>query len=247
MKQNKNTFWEGMFFLACSLLLLVNFILGQIGLDFHFSIIKLIFTILFVCMIMDGIRKVDFYSILLPASFIFIMYGKLLGIRHGRLSIFFVALFAAIGLSILFPAKKRKEMRMHMHASQPDSGNATADSGEQDSQTPHFTYKNYFNSSIRYVNCADFLHGNIENLFGSMKIYFDNAVICGTSATLDIDVAFGSLVLYIPSSWQVQENIQAIGASVRIWPQDEDVICPQGPILYIHGDATFASVAIRYI
>ena len=243
MKQNKNSFIWGIFFLACALLVLINFILGQIGWDFHFSIIKLIVTLFLGSLIVDGFRKVDFFSILIPVALIFMMYDDLLGIDHDSFSILLMALFAAIGLSILFPSTRRKEMRLHMQAhastSEPDN---MAD--QQEYQSPHFTYKNYFNSSIRYINCDAFLHGDVDNCFGSMKLYFDNAMIHGDSATLHINVAFGSLILYVPSTWQIQENIQAVAAPVKVQTPN---IPPQGPVLQIYGDATFSSVIIQYI
>lgn len=227
-----NMFW-GLFFLGCAALILVNFLLEQLGFDFHISLIKIIFTLFFATAIAEGLRKMDFFSILIPGAFIFIMYDDLLGIDGGSFSILCIALFAAIGLSIIFPKSKGKKITAEPKV--PPAG-MSSDS--------FIRLKNCFNSTIRYVNSSTFSRGEIEDCFGSMKVYFDNANIKDGEAFLHINVVFASTIIYVPANWVVVDNIQSIAASVNVATPP---VQQAGPVLNISGDAAFSSVSIRYI
>ncbi|MGC4441269.1 hypothetical protein ABXW85_20625, partial [Streptococcus suis] len=63
-------------------------------------------------------------------------------------------------------------------------------------------------SSSCYINDPDFHYAKAEIGFGKLNVYFDNAIIQGDSAEVNVEVGFGKLVLYIPKNWIVKSNIE---------------------------------------
>ncbi|MBY5035024.1 hypothetical protein K6V78_08170 [Streptococcus gallolyticus] len=100
-----------------------------------------------------------------------------------------------------------------------------------------------FGSATRYVNDSNFIQDKAEVAFGSLSIFFDNAVILGDVADLNIDVAFSGLTLYVPSSWYVDVSVDNAFSSVKCKPS----LLPTDKVLRIRGDLAFSSLTVRYI
>lgn len=47
-----------------------------------------------------------------------------------------------------------------------------------------------FGASIKYVNTDDFQSASLDCSFGSMKVYFDNAMMQQPQATIYLDASF---------------------------------------------------------
>ncbi|MBZ2151960.1 hypothetical protein K1I86_04490 [Streptococcus cristatus] len=100
-----------------------------------------------------------------------------------------------------------------------------------------------FGSGTRYINSENFVHDKVECVFGSATVYFDNARILGDSASFDVEVAFSSATLYIPSNWQVELNVDnAFGTVVNPHNVNE-----KDKTLYVRGNVAFGSLKIVYI
>ena len=48
----------------------------------------------------------------------------------------------------------------------------------------------------------------VEVAFGDAKIYYDNAEMLGDFATLNIEVAFGNAIVYVPQHWRVDLKVE---------------------------------------
>ena len=73
----------------------------------------------------------------------------------------------------------------------------------------HIRCENNFGSAIRYINSRHFCDAQLENNFGSMSVYFDNAIIAGEAASVEVENNFGETNLYIPKEWKVQNELEA--------------------------------------
>lgn len=72
---------------------------------------------------------------------------------------------------------------------------------------------NNFGTAIKYVNSDNFCMADVDNSFGSLTVYFDNAIIQSGSAKIKVDNSFGETNLYIPKEWKTENNLgQAFGS-----------------------------------
>ena len=241
MKNNKNLFW-GFFFILCAVFVLLR----QLGFYTDISLIKLLLTIGFASVIINGVKHCNFFSILVPSACLFIMYDDVLGFDDfSPFSLICAAIFAAIGLQMIFPKKHHHiefdgiSKREHFDDKQAQ----TYEEGQGGNGTD-IRFQNLFGSCIKYANSNAFTHADLECTFGCMTVYFDNAVIQGNTAYIHVDVTFGTLVLYLPSTWQVEDDIDAVFGGTRY---QNPIGNPIGPKVVITGDVVFSSVTVKYI
>lgn len=85
---------------------------------------------------------------------------------------------------------------------------------------------------------------NIDSSFGSLTVYFDNAVLKNGVASIYVNNSFASTILYIPSEWKVEIYVNnTLGTT-----QEKGQSNQHGSnILNIYGDVSFGLLEIRYI
>ena len=236
MDKNKNgkIIW-GLFFVIVAIYVIISrYICFP-----HINIFKLLITVFFVLMLLEGLRHVDFFEILFSIACICILYSRHLGITAiTPFPILIAALFGSIGLTMIFGKKKRSYMW-----NDSINTNSTGTASEQ-CNDEHIFYKNSFGSVIRYVNSGNFRGAELSNSFGSMVIHFDNAVIQEISAYINIENSFGETQLYIPKEWKIQKNLQRTFGSVN---ENGMASGTDNVTLYINGETTFGEIRIFYI
>lgn len=205
----------------------------------HINIFKLLITVFFVLMLIEGLRRVDFFEILFSIACICILYS-----RHLRLTaitpfpLLIAALFGSIGLTMIFGKKNRPYIWNNSNYN-----NSTGSTNEQYNGENIFC-KNSFGSAIKHVNSANFRGAQLSNSFGSMVIHFDNAIIQENSAYINIENSFGETQLYIPKEWKIQKNLQRTFGSVN---ENGTISGTSNVTLYINGETTFGEIRIFYI
>ena len=104
-------------------------------------------------------------------------------------------------------------------------------------------YENVFGSAVKYVS-GQISHVEVENSFGTMQIYLTEAQPREGSASVHLETAFGSMVLYVPAGWRVVLSTENAFGSTR-----ENGHCnPEGTtVLYVDGEVSFGSLLIRYV
>ena len=75
------------------------------------------------------------------------------------------------------------------------------------------------------------------------KVYFDDVNIQDNQATISVDVSLGSLELYLPKTWQVQEAISNSMGHVSI----EGTPLSAGPGVTHNGSVSLGELRIIYI
>lgn len=92
---------------------------------------------------------------------------------------------------------------------------------------------------------ACFRRAFLKSSFGSMSVYFDNAVLHEGKAVAEVDISFGNMELYIPKDWKVILDVDTSFGGVeekgRCHPADE------GNTLLISGRVSFGGLEIHYI
>ncbi|HEL1582673.1 hypothetical protein P7J30_00515 [Streptococcus suis] len=98
-----------------------------------------------------------------------------------------------------------------------------------------------FGSSTRYIHDDNFLHDSVEVVFGSSKVYFDQAIILGNKAEFHIDAAFSSVDLYLPANWQAVVELDSSMSAVNNYATGMGE-----KMLHITGDMAFSTLNIYY-
>lgn len=235
-----NKFFWGLLFLLGAASLLLNRI-HIWPTFFHISLFDIVLTIFFIWLFLDGLRRRNFFKILFALAFIAIQYDELLKITAiTPWTLLGAALLASIGLTIIFPGYHHNHGRQYNGFGFVDSGKKVFN--ESDGETLYF--KNSFGSSAKYVNTNALVNATFENSFGEMQIYFDNTVIKNGTADINLDVSFGNAILYIPSTWNVENHVKTSFGTLREQNTNHSQGCPT---LRIYGEIAFGDALIIYI
>lgn len=232
--KSKKIFW-GIFFILAAVYVIVS----KLGMLPDVGVFKIILTILMIGWLVEGIRKVNFYEILFPIAFIGIFYDEALGITAlTPWTLLAAALFGSIGLSMLFHGRKSHAIHIEGGSQTTFGGGNEQCSGEQ------IRCENNFGSAIRYINSDNFKSAHIENNFGSMSVYFDNAIVQDGTALVEVENNFGETNLYIPKEWKVQNNLDRSFGGINVRGMNEG---SSNTMLLINGSANFGAINIYYV
>lgn len=233
MKENgKKIFW-GLIFILVAVYLIVSRIyeLPQIG------IWSIILTIAFVALVIKGIGERNFYEILFGIAFLCCIYDKWLGIEKlTPWPVLGAALFGSIGLSMIF----RKKRTWNVEGSRGEFRSTS--SNENDGE--HIFCENNFGSSIKYINSDNFCSARLNNDFGTLTVYFDNAIIQSGTAYVEVSCDCGTTNLYIPKQWKVVNDLARSFGTISEHGRCEG---SSNNTLYLRGEVDFGSINIYYI
>lgn len=235
MKSSK-VFW-GIFFILAAIYVIVS----KFGILPDIGVFSIMITVFLIWMFIEGVRHVNFFEMLFSVAFICIVYDDQLGITAlTPWTVLGAALFGSIGLSMIFGGVKKKNYGASMHAG--GQGNMGSDSehctGEQ------IRCENNFGSAIRYINSDNFKNAQVENNFGTITVYFDNAIVQSGSAFVNVENNFGETNLYVPKEWKVQNNLErSFGAINEIG----NSVGTSNTMFFINGSANFGAINVHYI
>ena len=108
----------------------------------------------------------------------------------------------------------------------------------------HVTLENVFNATSKYVNSDAFSSADFENVFGSVNVYFNNAIIAGNEAVVNVENVFGQLNLYFPSTWRLQVNKESVFGGVKICGRP--CTDPDAPVIYMNAESVFGNITIFF-
>lgn len=233
MKKSK-IFW-GLFFILAA----VYVVISKFGILPDVGVFNIMFTVFLIWMLIEGIRRISFYEILFSIAFFCIVYKESLPIsRLSSWTILVAALFGSIGLSMLFGdlGKKRRVEEMERMG--------FAGSGGAQCMGEQLRIENSFGAAIRYINSDNFKNAQIENNFGTLAVYFDNAMIQDGSAAINVENNFGETNLYIPKEWQISNDLEHAFGAIN---QSGTYVGSSSTVLYMNGSANFGVINIHYV
>ena len=198
----KNLLW-GLFFILIGALVFVN----QLGYFSQISLLNLIITAFLIAIIIKSLPHLEFAGILFPIAIIGIIYSNELGINDlTPWPILTITLFVTIGLSLMFEPIKR-----HRCFRRKENFKEIINEEDEDK----VTHSVKFGSSIKYINSENFKNANISASFGALKIYFDNAKMLEDSATINLNVSFSGVEIYLPKEWRIINKVDISLGSVE--------------------------------
>lgn len=240
----KSNFITGIFFIAIAIVILLNQ-LNMFSVGFGFWTIFL--GICFGCTMAKSIVDRNVPGIFFSGAFLWMVFQGPLEMPHiGVFPLLMIALMLSIGWGFLFPKMSNNYRHNHKNYSAYDNVNEKGEYQHinNNENSSNIFFSNRFGATAKYVNCPDFQHGFIKNEFGSTQVYFDNAKINISNATLEIDDNFGETELFIPRNWNVVHSIRIFAGNVS---ERNRLQNPTGPTLHITGRVNFGEVVIIYI
>lgn len=234
-----NKFFWGIIFVLAGTLLLINQ-LGHEPLIKGLSLSGILLTILLLWICLYGIRYVNFYMILLGLACICIQYDEALGITAlTPYPILGAAILISTGLTMISPygfyrkSTKRPSPKIENFQKVYENNNGDC-----------ISFHNSFGTASKQINSNAFTQAKLSNNFGQLSISFDNAMITSDCATVNLSNSFGEIILYIPNTWQVENNIKVSAGNVRI---ENAPIEPKGPVLKLYGSVSFGDIRVVYL
>ncbi len=229
-----NLFW-GLFLIAAAVLILV----AKLGAFPDMSIMKIFWTLVFVVALVNSLINLAFPGVFFSLAFLGIIYDNELGITAiTPWTILFVALLLSIGVSLIYTPKKKKKKAEHREIEGSDFVVFDEEDGNQ------FDFSSSFVGSIKYVNSDNFESANIDAKFAGMKVYFDNAIIRNGHATVNLNVSFAGVELYVPKNWRIDNQMSASFGGVEEKNRNNGA---DGPILTLRGNVSLGGVTILYV
>lgn len=235
MMKNKN-YLLGIIFILAAILMLLN--------NFHFfypiSTVKVVITILLLYFIVKNIPYRNYFGILIPAAFIFILYDDFLPFQIlTPFSVLAAAVLGSIGLSFLFPNQPPFKSDISFGFGS-DGGTGTYNSDSE------VTCSIAFAGCTKYFESEDLRRAYLKCSFGSLKAYFDHASIIGDSAEIYVDNSFGETNLFLPKEWDVHINASTTFGDISEIHKMKAAPCG-APFVSINGNISFGDCKIFYV
>ncbi len=207
-----------------------------------FSFWTIVGTVFFAAVVIEGIAKVRVANVLFSLAFLVIIHDEWLGLEEiTPWPVLGAALLLTIGIKLVFPKLGRKNRRITINGVPYQNG----ESYNEETRTGNkITYENAFGESIKYVS-GEVEKVGIENCFGSMQVYFADAVPVNGKMKITAENAFGSVALYVPSAWKVTVITQeSVFGGVK---QKGRGSADGETEVFIDAETAFGSIEIRYI
>lgn len=239
MKKERNL-WGAFFILGaiCLLFSQTDFMRGL-----QINVWNMLWTVVLVAIFIKSIFQLNYFGIFVPFAFLYTIYDEPLGlIEVAPLTLFGAAILLSIGCNMIFPQKGH---RIGCHGGHFHSDDEVCFDDVIDNDSNEYVRQEVnFGSCIKYVNSDNFKGGRFECNFGAMKIYFTNAIMQDTQATVIIDNNFGGTEIYVPKEWTVVNQIKSTFGGV----DEKGIRQPDGVhTLYLTGDCNFGGIDIIYI
>lgn len=202
MRRGKSIFWGVVLLLAAAAILL-----GRLGYLKGIGFWTVLFSACLISFLVKGIIRRKIGTILFSLAFLIILNDELLHLEAiTPWPILGAALLGTIGLKMLFPKLGVHRGGCLVRIEDVSSISECNQEGES------FSYSNAFGESVKYISGV-VSQVDIENAFGTTQVYFTEALLGYGTAHVNVDSAFGSVVLYVPQTWLVELDTQNVFAS----------------------------------
>lgn len=243
MKKARNYVW-GVVFLVVAVLMLFN----QLDIFSKLHMWKLIVAVLLFLWGAEGVRKKEWGNIFFPIAILCIVFNdNIPGLDAiTPWPVLGAALFGSIGMNMLAGNKKSEFKNSADYIEYKESAYGEGARQATDEKTGvdnTFTFSTSFNTGVKYVSADDFVKANVNCSFGEVKIYFDDAFIHCEEAVIDLNVKFGSVNLYLPKEWYVENHAVAVFGGIE---EKNRSITTGTPKVRLVGDVAFGNVSVVY-
>lgn len=149
-----------------------------------------------------------------------------------------------IGLNMLIGKRKKEWINVSHNGHIYTSGDEEMGDCEYTDDGRHVYMENNFSTVSKYVNSDAFSSAEFENNFGTANIYFNNAIMAGSSARVRAENNFGEMRLYFPRTWRLHLNQEAAFGSVTVHGTPNADM--DAPLVYLEAESNFGRIIIYF-
>jgi predicted membrane protein len=102
-----------------------------------------------------------------------------------------------------------------------------------------------FGTTVKYVDAQALKHAVIDCSFGSVKAFFDNAVVDKDGAIIEIFNSFGGVEIYLPRNWRLIDDVNCVFAGIDV--KNPGFEQAAGSTVTLKGEISFGGVEIIYV
>ena len=190
--------------------------------------------------------KLDFFGCLFSASIVAWIFEEELMIEHlAPFPLVVAAILVGVGLNMIIGKKQRvltfyRENKDGKYVE--GSINDVRKEEWKDGRT--VVLENYFNSTSKYVNSTAFGSARLENAFGSVNVYFDDATVYNGEAKIDLENNFGRMNIYLPGKWRAQIRQESAFGHINIHGEPNRDM--DAPLVIIKAESNFGQLNIFF-
>jgi predicted membrane protein len=245
--KRRSIFWGGIL-LGSGVLL----VLYALGLGTQFALVPLIGSLLLLAVSISSFAELNFVFGLLPLPIIAYLWRDRLGIAGMNLWLLLLAAFLlGIGLSSIFWRFKKNRYQDSWHhghyghhgryGRHGDWSSSSTTTSEDENEV--VVVDSTFGEQIKYVRSTNLKKVQISSNFSSVKVYFDGCTVSPEGLTIMVDCNFSGIVLYIPRTWNIDNQTRSAFGSV------DGAILSSGDYTQVTlaGDVHFGGVKINYL
>ncbi|MGD9559080.1 MAG: hypothetical protein AB7V55_00550 [Oscillospiraceae bacterium] len=242
MKNSKKWFW-GIFLLAAAVLVVGSQFTSFARIGFW----TIAGTVVLVALLVQCLASRNFTVALLSVAVLYILYQKPLHLPIvNSWVLLLAALLAGIGLSMLFRPRRPKNTYVPPPAHPQNDGVRPPPQLDVNDDDNHPYSKVSFGASNRYLHSTALESGQFYVSFGAQEIFFGDAHLAPGGAQLYLDCSFGSIKLYVPRTWRVEDDISAVLGGVEHDTRFA-VNTPDSPVLRLSGNVSFGEISVQYV
>lgn len=223
------------------ILIAVYLIVSRLDLMPKIPVFTILFTVLFVYMAIRGFMRMHFFEAVVSLAIIGCIHDELLGIEEiTPWTLMAAAVLIGIALDMIFKSGREKRDE-HYFA---HGGNHHEVHVENGADSEYVHVRNSFSAVSKYVNSDCFREARIENSFGECNVFFNNAVLKSAGAFIQVNNSFGSVNLYLPSTWRVNVMQDTAFGGIRFKGHGSDA--EDAPIIDLRLDCSFGEICVIF-
>lgn len=233
MKKNNNTFWGVVLLLAG-----IYIIIHHLGFLPDVNVVRLAVAVVCAVVFVRSLIRIEFGGMLFSLAILAILFSRELNLTAiTPWPVLLAALLGSIGLDMIFGSRAGRFRR--------GKRDAVLDGTDEFVSGDEIVVRCLFNGTKKSISSDDFTKAKFFCKFGGLEVSFDDAVIQHGTASVELDVNFGGVELYIPQSWQIANHIDCMFGSVDEHRRGRDA--GEGPTLVLDGNVRFGGVDIYRI
>lgn len=221
-------------------------------LPFTMGFWSIFWTVVFAASLITSIINKNLYGSIFSIAFLLIIYAKPLHIAAlAPWTILLVAFLISAGISLIFRKSFKPTVIINgkkVDANWSDLKNKTFDSDNviTDSSfgvdSDNVVISGKMSEASRYIHSQNLKTITIDSTMGEVSVYLDGAKAAGDEVIMNVNTSMCDVNVYIPSDWQVENNMQNNFSDVDI-----DHSEGTGTKLILQGKNTMGDLNIKHV
>lgn len=221
-------------------------------LPFTIGFWAIFWTVVFVASLITSVINKNLYGAIFSIAFLVIVYAKPLHISAlSPWTILLVAILVSAGISLIFrnsfkPTIIINGKKVNANWSDLINKNFKADNVITDNSfgvdSDNVVISGRMTEASRYIHSQNLKTVTIDSSMGDVSVYLDDAKAAGDEVIMNINTSMCDVDVYIPSDWQVENNMQNSLSDVDI-----DHSKGTGTKLILQGRNTMGDLTVKHV